>query len=222
MITQLMSERLRKLEIELNYLRALEQRTGFVDLSSAQTVGGIKTFTSIPILPASDPTLDNQAVRKAYIDSEISSALEALMIVPTAKVYHDTSQKIPHNSTTTLVFNSEYYDNDDIHDTSTNNSRLTCKTAGLYGIFACWKMTDSATGDRIINIVKNGTKALVRKRVRAASGGTTILPIYTEEPMAVDDYVEVTAYQDSGGNENVVYDPDFSPVFGMTWKGKVS
>jgi len=33
-----------------------------------QTVAGIKTFSSIPILPAVDPTADNEWVRKAYID----------------------------------------------------------------------------------------------------------------------------------------------------------
>lgn len=43
----------------------------YVDLSSAQTIGGIKTFTSIPVLPASNPTADNEAARKAYIDGLI-------------------------------------------------------------------------------------------------------------------------------------------------------
>jgi len=37
-------------------------------LQIAQTITGIKTFTSIPLLPASDPTTDNQAVRKSYVD----------------------------------------------------------------------------------------------------------------------------------------------------------
>jgi hypothetical protein len=33
-----------------------------------QTLTGVKTFGSIPILPASDPTTDNQVARKAFID----------------------------------------------------------------------------------------------------------------------------------------------------------
>ena len=32
-----------------------------------QTINGVKTFGSIPELPASDPTTDNQAVRKKYV-----------------------------------------------------------------------------------------------------------------------------------------------------------
>ena len=38
-------------------------------LSGNQTVNGVKTFGSIPVLPASNPTSDNEAVRKAYVDS---------------------------------------------------------------------------------------------------------------------------------------------------------
>ena len=34
-----------------------------------QTVNGVKTFESIPVLPSSDPTNANEAVRKAYVDN---------------------------------------------------------------------------------------------------------------------------------------------------------
>lgn len=43
----------------------------FVDCVSNQTVGGIKTFTSIPMLPSTTPTNDNHAVRKKYVDDLI-------------------------------------------------------------------------------------------------------------------------------------------------------
>lgn len=42
--------------------------TGFVQTSGDQTVAGVKTFSSIPLLPASNPTTSNQAVRKGYAD----------------------------------------------------------------------------------------------------------------------------------------------------------
>jgi hypothetical protein len=42
----------------------------YVDLLSAQTVAGVKTFSSIPVLPASDPTTGDQAARKAYVDGK--------------------------------------------------------------------------------------------------------------------------------------------------------
>jgi hypothetical protein len=40
-----------------------------VNKTGDQTIAGIKTFSSIPVLPASDPTADNEAVRKAYVDN---------------------------------------------------------------------------------------------------------------------------------------------------------
>ena len=46
-----------------------------VKLTGNQTVAGIKTFSSIPVLPASNPTTDNQAVRKAYVDSAVASGV---------------------------------------------------------------------------------------------------------------------------------------------------
>ena len=39
-----------------------------VTLTGDQTVAGVKTFSSIPVLPASSPTTDNQAARKKYVD----------------------------------------------------------------------------------------------------------------------------------------------------------
>jgi hypothetical protein len=43
-----------------------------VKLTGDQTVAGIKTLSSIPVLPASNPTTDNQAARKAYVDTAAS------------------------------------------------------------------------------------------------------------------------------------------------------
>lgn len=42
-----------------------------VKLTGTQSIGGAKTFTTIPLLPASDPTTANQAARKAYVDTKV-------------------------------------------------------------------------------------------------------------------------------------------------------
>lgn len=46
-----------------------------VGLNLAETIAGIKTFSSIPVLPASDPTTDNQAVRKAFLETALDTNL---------------------------------------------------------------------------------------------------------------------------------------------------
>jgi hypothetical protein len=47
-----------------------------VKLTGDQSVDGIKTFSSIPVLPASDPTTANQAARKSYVDAGDATAVK--------------------------------------------------------------------------------------------------------------------------------------------------
>jgi hypothetical protein len=48
--------------------------TNYVATTGDETVAGIKTFSSIPVLPASDPSTDNQATRKLYVDNMVREA----------------------------------------------------------------------------------------------------------------------------------------------------
>ncbi len=57
------------------------------------TLSGVKTFSSIPVLPATDPATENEAVRKAYVDSlktYFESAVQGLIITP-PPTYENTS-----------------------------------------------------------------------------------------------------------------------------------
>ena len=45
-----------------------------VKTTGDQTVAGVKTFSSVPVLPASDPTTSNQAVRKSYADALVANS----------------------------------------------------------------------------------------------------------------------------------------------------
>lgn len=58
-------------------------QVGAVDLTTDQTVGGIKTFSSFIVLPTTSPTSDYQATHKSYVDS-IAKGLEVKMAVRVA------------------------------------------------------------------------------------------------------------------------------------------
>lgn len=53
--------------IDLAANSSLEFNSGKLKL--AGTIEGAKTFDTIPVLPASDPTADNEATRKSYVDN---------------------------------------------------------------------------------------------------------------------------------------------------------
>lgn len=60
-------------KIDENDIGNAIDKTTVVLLTTDQTIAGVKTFSSIPVLPASDPTADNEAARKAYVDSALGT-----------------------------------------------------------------------------------------------------------------------------------------------------
>lgn len=60
---------------------------GVVDKNSNQVIGGVKTFTSVPVLPAADPQGTNEAARKGYVDNAIDADVAAHAALP--DVHHN-------------------------------------------------------------------------------------------------------------------------------------
>lgn len=54
-----------------------------VDLTTAQTVAGIKTFSSFPVTPSSNPTTQFQVTNKAYVDNNLSALNDKILKIRT-------------------------------------------------------------------------------------------------------------------------------------------
>lgn len=176
----------------------------------------ISALTAVTAPSASDvvPIVNAGATKKVEIKNLVKLGNVAIW----ARVYHNAAQSIPNNTATTLAFNSERNDTDTIHDTVTNNSRLTCKTAGVYAISGTLEYATNATGERSVAIRLNGTTYIA---AAANSGGISVtqLSCTTQYIMAVNDYIELIAFQDSGGALNVNSTANYSPEFMMTRLG---
>lgn len=72
-----------------------------VKLSGNQTVNGVKTFGSIPVLPGSDPSTANQATRKSYVDAADSANASAISTLDAAAVKLTGNQSISGTKTFT-------------------------------------------------------------------------------------------------------------------------
>ncbi len=132
-----------------------------------------------------------------------------------ARVYNSTAKSIPSGSFVVITFDSERYDTDNIHDNSTNNSRLTCKTAGVYLISFCGELPAASTGRAVAKIqVNGGTNICMMSNILTSLGPIRMNPssIYT---LNVNDYVEVFVYQESGGTLNLAATSDYTPSFMM-------
>ena len=136
-----------------------------------------------------------------------------------ARVFHNAVQSIPNNTPTALSFNSERADTDVIHDNVTNNTRLTCKTAGLYLIGPNVGFASNATGFRALAIQLNGSTFIAGQAVPAVNGSITRLATFTLYALAVNDYVEAIVVQTCGAALNTEQVANITPEFMMVRLG---
>lgn len=137
---------------------------------------------------------------------------------PACRVYHNTTQTATSAATTYLAFNSERFNTDAMHDTVTNNSRITIKTAGLYvvgGHIQC----PGATGRHAIIIDLNGATQLYQQEWQVNASSDTYMAAGTIWKFAVNDYVRIGVYQASGSNQTIPASTGWQADFWATWIG---
>jgi hypothetical protein len=137
-----------------------------------------------------------------------------------ARVYNSANISINTATQTALTFNSEQYDSDpnaEIHSTSSNTGRLTCRTAGLYHITGNVTWAANSTGYRQLTVRVNGTTPIAQVMQQAVStGDVTEQAVATDFVLAATEYVELLVQQSSGGALNVLTQTNWSPVFSMS------
>ncbi len=131
-----------------------------------------------------------------------------------ARVYNNADITIANSTETALTFNTERYDTDSIHSTSSNTSRLTCQTAGKYLIIGQASFYNNNTGIRTIVIKLNNTTS-IGQDLRAAPVGDVWFGTSTKYNLSVGDYVELKVVQTSGDNLDVRSAAAAAPEFMM-------
>jgi hypothetical protein len=140
--------------------------------------------------------------------------------LPSARVFHTSAQAIPNNTFTALNFGSERWDSAAMHDTVTNNSRITCRVAGEYDIGASVHFAANATGNRFVLLRLNGVTSIgADGSPNFGASQTAYLNTATRYRLAVGDYIEVVVYQDSGGSLNTAVTGNISPEFWLSYVG---
>lgn len=118
--------------------------------------------------------------------------------------YQVAAQSIPTGTFTPLSIDTEVVDSDSGHSTVTNTSRYTCQVAGLYLLTGNVVLPAAGTGTRGASFALNGsttTGITGSEQLIAPSPGfaTTITPTPSYIRLAVGDYVQICAYQNTAG-----------------------
>lgn len=148
--------------------------------------------------------------------NKIENGIFEISYAPAVRVTHNVQQLVASATPTALAFNSERFDQagnaaDTMHDTITNNSRLTCRYAGIYMIAAnaVWS-GNPATGD--IRIRLNNTTDIASSGIQA---NYLHMHVSTLHSLAVNDFVQVRVTQTSGISLNIASLSNLSPEFMM-------
>ncbi len=179
-------------------------------------VGDLKTPTkalpmgSQEITDLAEPTASAGAATKGYVDDN----LPAGPYTEGAHIYHNVGQTVAVGATF-LAFNSERYDTDSIHDNSTNNSRLTCKTAGKYIVIAQVTFAMDPEGVRYCHLVRNGNTLVASAVFDPDRTGTMRMQCFTILDLAIDDYVQCQVFQSSSAVLDVLSSAECTPEFSM-------
>jgi hypothetical protein len=125
------------------------------------------------------------------------------------RAYHSTTQSISNAVFTAVLFNSEDYDTGGFHSTVTNTSRFTVPSGagGLYLITANILFAANATGQRVLQVRLNGGSsgiaAIIGQQIVPSATYSSVVMVASILTLNAGDYVEVFAYQDSGGALNI-------------------
>lgn len=110
----------------------------YVDIATLQTIAAGQPLSAATV----------QQIR----DNE-----EFLIDPPACSVYNNAAQSVADNTGTDLTANSENFDNNSMHSTSSNTARITAQTAGRYLVFAQVVFAADADGRRALLFRVNNT-----------------------------------------------------------------
>lgn len=125
-----------------------------------------------------------------------------------AKVLHSAGYTYPNGADTVMAWGAEDYDTDGYHDNTTNNSRLTAPTNGLYLVGFSLRSDPTTQSARIQASIRKNSVIVPGGSFEIATVGTVSsefgiggsAPTY----MTAGQYVEVYLFHNTGSTRNAV------------------
>src|SRR5262245_53312656 len=109
--------------------------------------------------------------------------------------YNNTGQSVGAGAAAALGLNSEIYDPASMHNTVTNNSRITVPIAGLFRVFGRSSVSSVDNGGVSLTLRKNGSVLTPNVAHGFVTNATNFedqdMQVTTEIVLAVNDYLEL-------------------------------
>ena len=158
-----------------------------------------KTYTNLTAVATGD-------VLTATNFNNAQTTLNNHTVPPMCKATKNAVQSIPPSAATVITFQTEDYDTDSMHSTT---SRITIDTAGVYTVTGFVLSAASVAAFNYLYIYKNGAALPTNTGILAGTkdGGNAIISQITVTlSLAAADYVELAFYHNNTGAINVSAD----------------
>ena len=121
-------------------------------------------------------------------------------------IFGTGTQTITNNTQTAITWNSENFDTDGFHSTSTNTSRITIPAgkAGKYLISGLIEVSNTTTGNWQLSIYKNGS--INRGFTLDSDDSYPSVQLSHVLDLIATDYVEIFIWQNSGTSQTIYLD----------------
>jgi hypothetical protein len=136
---------------------------------------------------------------------KVSSGIPAWGAAPKSafvgcRLFNSGNLTITNNTITAATWDSETFDTDGFHSTSTNTNRITIPSgkAGYYRISSDISWQSNTTGARETRIRKNGS--VIFYNYQSFASGEFVMGNNIIVNLAETDYIELVVFQTSGGN----------------------
>jgi hypothetical protein len=176
----------------------------------AKTYNTIGTFTAGNVLTAAEM-------------NDIGENSNNYRVPPMCRVVSTGDTAIAHNTFVAESFDgTEAFDTDSMHDPSSNPSRITINTAGVYLITGnvLWQL--NTNGSRQLWIRLNGSTYIAGNDARCDASYDMPQVVTTLYEFAANDYVELVLRQDSNVSLNSKTAASYAATFQALWVGQVS
>jgi hypothetical protein len=167
-----------------------------------------------------DEVTDGSLTGTEVLDGSLGTA--ELGAIPAARATNTANQTIAESTPTVISLGSEGFDTANLHDTTTNNSRLTAPVTGAYQINGRVRWESGAAGVRHLRIEKNlgspGAKTLAEAMGTASAADRMAQNVTTISRLIAGEYVELRVIQDlSGTPVDTLAAPGIAPELSMHW-----
>lgn len=195
------------------------------NLKGAPAIGSTKLLLAYVLVPTSSTSVINERIGNlidpragvaGYPAKAEPFAVEGappqyahghpLGYVPTCRVRHNANQT--PGARKEILFNTEDFDNDEMHSVAINTGRIICKTPGVYKITL---QLQNAAGAEACVIGLNGTEVANDRAFINAGGAAVIIELTFR--LKYNDFI--TAYIGGAGATNT--SGSYAPAFSATW-----